>query len=179
MENYKGIPYWTMPHPCLVWKSTCWFSSLTCDFPHHFECLTQSLSPVLLNGLTSKYFISHSTLWINFSAFCAPDGSSGFRSLEALKNQWLYVQWLLHLSFCWMILVCASSFANHFRIPLGWKGREEYKISLAMVITFYLSNTFLPGSFMCLMDVISWILLTSLWGQEQILCYPEWQERKW
>lgn len=111
-----------------------------------------------------------SALWINFGSFYAPGGTRGLRLLEALKNRWLYMQWLLHLC-CWMILVCASNFANDFRLPLSWEGLVEYKISLAVVITFYLSNALLPGSSKCLMDVISKILLASLWGQEQIFCY--------
>lgn len=122
--SHKGIPYWARPHPCSVWEMTCWFSSSICDFPHHFECLNQFLPPIMLNRLTSKYFISQSTLWINFSVFYAPDDPNEFGWLGALKNQWLYMMWLLHLSGCWMIPACASSFANHFRIPLGWEGLE-------------------------------------------------------
>lgn len=136
--------------------------------------LNLCLPPIIVSGLTPKYSISQSALWINFSSFYAPGGTSGLRLLEALKNRWLYMQWLLHFC-CWMILVCASNFANDFRIPLSWEGLVEYKISLAMVITFYLSNALLPGSSKCLVDVISEILL---WGQEHIFCYLGWAGEK-
>jgi hypothetical protein len=103
---------------------TCCFSSLTCDFSIYFECLNQRLHPDLLNRLNTENFLSQSPLWINFKGLLCPQWNCGFGLLEALKNQWLFAQWLLHLSCCWMILVWSSSFANHFRIPLGWEGLE-------------------------------------------------------
>lgn len=57
------------PGLILVQRMTCWFSSLTCDFSPNFGCLNQCQPPVVLNKLTPKPSVSHSALWINFSAF--------------------------------------------------------------------------------------------------------------